>query len=368
MKKKIISLILCIVMVTSLLPAVAYAEDAASGDGWYLDTDGCLHITGAVENPSFTDENGTANDNTPWKDRKSEIFSVVTEPGSSVDSGCALFFGCNNLIYADLSNLDTSDVTDMGYMFRYCRELSAVDLTGLDTSKTENMGCMFQDCRALTSLDVSGFDTSSAVKMWSMFSYCSSLGSLDVSGFDTSNAEHMNDMFRGCKSLTSLDLSSFDISKAASAEDFSTNTCRNIFAGCYNLSDITVNGDMLSPNADILYEEIYPRWKNKETGALYGSAEELKAISGKVTLTRNTALHIADADGWYIDGDGCLHLTGFVKNTCASGINTSNRTFLGYEKYILKVVAERCAFIYARFAILMHIIITLHRCLCSFQN
>ena len=50
------------------------------------------------------------------------------------------------------------------------------------------MSSMFYSCSNLTSLDVSNFDTSKVTDMGGMFYSCSNLTSLDVSNFDTSNA------------------------------------------------------------------------------------------------------------------------------------------------------------------------------------
>ena len=67
--------------------------------------------------------------------------------------------------------LDTSQVTNMSYMFRGCASLmSAPDM---DTSNVTNMPFMFYDCAALTS--VPGMDTSNATDMYRMFYNCAAL-------------------------------------------------------------------------------------------------------------------------------------------------------------------------------------------------
>jgi len=78
---------------------------------------------------------------------------------------------------------------------------------------------MFSRCSGLTSLDLSNFDTSNVTDMRSMFSRCSGLTSLDLSNFDTSKVTNMFDMFSGCSSLTNLDLSNFDMSKLEYSSD-----------------------------------------------------------------------------------------------------------------------------------------------------
>lgn len=62
------------------------------------------------------------------------------------------------------------------------------------------------------------FDTSNVTDMSWMFSCCSSLAYLDVSGFDTRNVTYMNGMFSGWNNLKSIDLSSFEISDNTNTE------------------------------------------------------------------------------------------------------------------------------------------------------
>ena len=106
-----------------------------------------------------------------------------------------------NLIFKDV---DTSNVTDMNYMFYGCNALTSLDVSEWNTSKVTNMDSMFRNCRSLTSLDVSKFDTSNVTNMYNMFGSCRSLTSLDLSAFDTSKVTNMNSMFRGCSALKTI--------------------------------------------------------------------------------------------------------------------------------------------------------------------
>ena len=136
--------------------------------------------------------------------------------------------GDKQIIYFPL--VDTSNVTNMGSMFRECTSLTSLDLSSFNTSKVTSMGSMFRECKSLTSLDLSNFNTSGVTSMDEMFSNCSNLTSLDVSNFDTSNVNNMSYMFNYCSNLTSLDLSSFNTSKV--------NSMVNMFGYCYKLQRI----------------------------------------------------------------------------------------------------------------------------------
>ena len=130
-----------------------------------------------------------------------------------------MFSGMSNLIALDLSNFDTSMVTNMNAMFAGISKLTTLNLSSFDTSKVMDMGRMFSGMSNLTALDLSNFDTSYVTDMRSMFSSMSSLATLNPSNFDTSKVTNMNGMFYGMRSLTTLDLSNFDTSKVWDMED-----------------------------------------------------------------------------------------------------------------------------------------------------
>ncbi|MBQ2408699.1 MAG: BspA family leucine-rich repeat surface protein, partial [Bacilli bacterium] len=56
------------------------------------------------------------------------------------------------LTQLDLSNFDTSKVTNMDYMFYYCTNLTQLDLSNFDTSKVTNMQSMFSYCNNLLNI------------------------------------------------------------------------------------------------------------------------------------------------------------------------------------------------------------------------
>ena len=90
------------------------------------------------------------------------------------------------------------------------------EISNIDTSNVTDMRSMFNGCSYLTSLDLSNFDTSNVVDMSSMFSKCSNLTSLDLSKFNTSNVTDMHSIFNDCSNLTYLDIRNFDFTKVIS--------------------------------------------------------------------------------------------------------------------------------------------------------
>ena len=132
---------------------------------------------------------------------------------SKVTNMNSMFASMSNLTTLDLSNFDTSKVTDMSYMFAGMSNLTTLDLSNFDTSKVTNMGGMFYGMSKLITLNLSNFDTSKVTDMYAMFSGMSDLTTLDLSNFDTSKVTNMNSMFSNMSKLTTINLSSFDTSK-----------------------------------------------------------------------------------------------------------------------------------------------------------
>lgn len=88
-----------------------------------------------------------------------------------------LFYEFYNLQDADfLSEVDTSNVRNMSYMFEGCDSLTSLDLSSFDTSKVTNMLAMFNSCTELKTIYVSeNFVISNLLECNFMFYRCTSL-------------------------------------------------------------------------------------------------------------------------------------------------------------------------------------------------
>ena len=153
--------------------------------------------------------------------------------GPAMSSVTSLFLAFNNsgLKQINVSNWDTSNVTNMSNTFSHCELLTSIDVSKWNTSKVTNMEGMFVDCNLLASVDVSKWNTSKVTDMASMFSGCGTLQSIDVSKWNTSNVTDISGMFFGCGSLHSVDITGWDTSKV-------TNMTR-LFFNCSSLTTIT---------------------------------------------------------------------------------------------------------------------------------
>ena len=76
------------------------------------------------------------------------------------------------------------------------------------------MKSLFNECSSLTTIDLSNFDTSKVTDMMTMFSADKKIETIVFGkNFDTSNVNNMTSMFNQCENLTELDLTNFDTSK-----------------------------------------------------------------------------------------------------------------------------------------------------------
>ena len=99
-----------------------------------------------------------------------------------------MFQECNELIFLDLSNFDTSKVTEMMWMFTFCYKLKEIKgINKFNTSNVTNMKAMFNECNELISLDLSNFDTSKVIDMSYMFFNCKKLEYLNILNFSIQN-------------------------------------------------------------------------------------------------------------------------------------------------------------------------------------
>ena len=152
---------------------------------------------------------------------------------SKVTNMSNMFLGMSNLTSLNLSNFDTSQVTNMSSMFGFMSNLTSLNLSNFDTSQVTNMAGMFFNILLLTTLDFSSFNTSKVTSMSNMFNNMPSLTTLDLSSFDTSNVTDMRYMFFSMSNLTTLDLSNFNTSQVTNMN------------GMFSLPDMWASNDKL---------------------------------------------------------------------------------------------------------------------------
>lgn len=104
----------------------------------------------------------------------------------------------------ELENLDTSRMTSMYYMFRGIGATS-LDVSHFNTSNVTNMSYMFYTAQRVAKLDLSNWDASNVTNMGYMFSSCRAMETLILGeSFNFNNVTNKTEMFKNTTSLKTL--------------------------------------------------------------------------------------------------------------------------------------------------------------------
>lgn len=166
-----------------------------------------------------------------------------------------------------LSNWNIRNVTDMEQAFNYCINLKSTDgIKNWNTGNVKNMRGLFQHVSSVKNIDLAGWDTSNVTDMSYMFgigyvSVISEIENINISGWDTSNVIDMSAMFVHQVNLKSLDLRSFNTKQVKYMS--------NMFAHT-NLEKIYVSSTFITDNVSNSEEmfNLNDKEYNLDTGAL----------------------------------------------------------------------------------------------------
>lgn len=203
-----------------------YNYDAKTYSGDYT-----VNITADVLKEATTNATSIATSQTAKGNDQYNHGQIIKASDSNWNS---VFYKNQTLKTIDLSNLDTSSVTDMHEMFENATNLTTI--TGLDNwdvSHVTDFSGMFEGDTSLTSLgDLSKQNTSSATDMNSMFENCTKLITTGkLNNWDVHNVSSFVGMFNNTTNVTDIgDLSNWNTSSATDLH--------GMFMGTKGLSDI----------------------------------------------------------------------------------------------------------------------------------
>lgn len=103
----------------------------------------------------------------------------------------------NCLNFINMSDINTSAITDMSYMYQNLTQLKGIN-ADFDTSNVTTFEYMFAGCKELTSLNLKRFITTACTNTLGMFRNCTSLDTLDLRHFDMTNVTSFTNMFMNC--------------------------------------------------------------------------------------------------------------------------------------------------------------------------
>lgn len=113
----------------------------------------------------------------------------------------SMLYNCSSLNDLGFESLDTSNVSNMSYLFANCPAL--LNFPNLNTSSCTNMAGMFSGCDQVTNWSfLNAWNTSSVTNMSYMFTDC--LGMTVMPTFDMQNVIDASYMFAGCFGLTTI--------------------------------------------------------------------------------------------------------------------------------------------------------------------
>ncbi len=316
----------------SLLALVAVATEAkAEGETAYAvwcSANSTLYFTNRAEalsaNGTFSPEGGgdavtitsvtsgtdVTNANYPGWAGNTAVQTVVFEPSFAnvrPTSTYCWFYGFTNLTtIIGITNLNTSEVTNMSSMFNNCQKLASLDLGGFTTSAVTNMTSMFYNCKALASLNLSSFNTANVKEMGGLFNQCSSLQTITLgNNFTTEKVTDMSAMFRNCAALENVDVSTFNTAKVTNM--------KNMFYGCSSLASLDLRG---FSNASISKGRV-----SDSEGQMSSMFENCSSLE---TLTLSSSFCSSPVQSLYKMFKGCAKL----KNVDFSAFNLSNASYI----------------------------------------
>lgn len=192
------------------------------------------------------------------------IIELITELPkiniTGVNSLSSLFNGFKNLKNVDVSEWDTSDVTNMSYLLSDT-SIENIDLSGFNTSNVSNMNGMFELSK-IKELNLTNFDTSNVKYMYAMFNQ-SKLQTLDISSFDASKVINIKYMFAGVPLenlkfmrnlgagyLPTASANYSDYTLDVSSNSLSYNSLMSVFNNVYNIASIGIKPQRLIIGSD----------------------------------------------------------------------------------------------------------------------
>ncbi|MQS96637.1 BspA family leucine-rich repeat surface protein [Companilactobacillus halodurans] len=197
-----------------------------------------------------------------------EIKGLDTWDTSKVENMAQTFSG-TRLTQLAIENWNTSNVTDMSYLFYNCTKLTSLDLSAWDTSKVTTMQYMFAVSLAANENVLKGldkFDTSNVTDMSGMFSN-TGFKTLDLSSFNTSKVTNMGNMFSNNKNYLTKIIGNFDTSNVKEMQSLFNNTDVQDFSD-FNIAEWDVeNVTNLSTafgNSDYEKLDILKNWNPKK--------------------------------------------------------------------------------------------------------
>ena len=248
---------------------------------------------------------------------------------SNVTNMESMFHGCSKLTTLDLNNFNTSNVTNMYFMFHSCSNLTSLDLSGFNTGKVTNMSNMFIDCSKLKTITGLGdLDTSNVTNIDYMFTRVSALETWGLDKWDTSKIESMVQTFRASS-----------IGNDSGIENWKLPNLKGLyftFADCKNLTRLDISGWVTENTNDIsldasFYTSDKIEYINFENWSHIKLTKLSNTFTGCSALTEIKGIENFDTSNvttMYQTFHNCISLTSLdLSNWDTTNVTTMNEMF-----------------------------------------
>ena len=150
----VIMIALIIVFSFNLTNKSYAATDGTYGTcAWDIDANGKLTLAPQSGDTSCTLGSVNGFSSIPWYSNRTNVLSIEVAQGVAANVNSKFLFSqLGNVTTINITNLDTSNVTNMNSMFYNCTSLTSLDVTNFDTSNVTDMEFMFYNCNSLTNL------------------------------------------------------------------------------------------------------------------------------------------------------------------------------------------------------------------------
>lgn len=208
-----------------------------------------------------------------------------------------LLYESYNLI--EVLGANTTNVTDMEYMFAGCMNLSSVAY--FDTSNVKYMNNMFNICISLK--NIPEYNTENVVNMGNMFRDCESLESVPC--FNTQNVTAMNGMLSYCYSLTSIP--AFDTSNVTNMCEFASNSYNVVYVPLLNTTNVTDMHYMFASCSSLSSIPLFDT--SKVTNMQYAFGYCFSVQTGALALYQQASTQATPPTYYYRAFEMCGYLT-----------------------------------------------------------
>ena len=248
-----------------------------------------------------------------------EYIDITNLDTSKVTNMILMFGKCGSLKeIKGLSKLNTSKVTNMDSLFYYCNSLKSLDLSNWNVSNVEDMGNMFAmgfknnaDTNSkLIECDLSNWNTSNVTKMDGMFLYCVSLKKIKgLENFNTEKVENMSSMFYNCRQLIEIkEIEEWDVSKVKQMSGIfmECHSLENIYLSKWDTSNVNNFSTMFKYCYNLSNIEGIENLNTSKTEHMQQMFHKCESLSKIGNLSKWDLSNAIDINGMF---DGCASLT-----------------------------------------------------------